>query len=35
MLRQIKSSIVPLIVMTVIASAGLLLRIGLGLQHVR
>jgi hypothetical protein len=35
MLRQIKFSIVPVIVMTLIASAGLLLRIGFALEHVR
>jgi len=35
MLRQIKSSIVPVIVMTLIASAGLLLRVGLALEHLR
>ena len=35
MLRQIKSGIVPVIVMTLIASAGLLLRVGLALEHLR
>lgn len=35
MSRQIKSAIASLIVMTLIASAGLLLRVGLALEHLR
>ena len=35
MLRRVESTVVPFIVMTLIATTALLLRVGLALEHLR